>query len=178
MPRAKSYNEALIPLAERISGYRAKAAKVRADYAARAEAEIAKQRAEIQREVAVDYANIGPSEMANSTGLSRSTVIRWRKDWAEENGDVDITKLIEDAEAGPEVGQFGFETWEGINTAYIETDGTRLFLLTGEDFGYGQTVVEAERNKVQRPDWLTDDLMREAVDATGVTLMLAPWKKK
>lgn len=177
MPRKRTINKALEPLGVRIGEYQAAAATIRAKYARMAEAELASMRHAVQHDVAVTYAHIGPSEMANSTGVSRSTIIRWRNEYAEQFGEDDISTLIAESHAKDTL-SFGSESWEGINTAYIDRDGKRLFLLTGEDFGEGESVVEAEANKVPRPAWLTDAIMRQAVDATGVRLMLAPWNQK
>jgi len=178
MARAKKVNAELYDVAQAVSKYQGASTLIRAKYLAAAEAEIAELRHSVQRMIAVEYADVGPSEMANSVGLSRSTVIRWRADWQERFGGLESIAQapVKAAVVNDDVMTYGFVTYEGMNTAYIERDGKRLFLLTGEDFGHGDTVVEAEANKVDRPDWLTEQVMRDAIDATGAHLMLAPWK--
>lgn len=173
MARKKAYNPNMGELRDMVARYMGSSREIRAKHAAAAEREIDALRHEVQRKMVTDFAGSGPSEIANSTGLSRSTVVRWRDEFLEKFGGIMPTPEPQVAEL-----TFGFQSWEGRNTAYIEGGIERLFLLTGEDFGMGDTVEEAEANKVDRPDWLTDDLMRQAVEETGVKLMLAPWKRK
>ena len=65
--------------------------------------------------------------------------------------------------------------YESLEDVRATQDGQALWLLTGEDFGIGESPYEAEDNRVDRPDWLTNDVMRKIVDEANVKLMLAPW---
>ena len=189
MARTRKINENMGDLAEAIQEYQGAQATIRAKYALLAEQEITARRKRVLDLMFITHAGAGPSEIANSTGVSRSTVIRWRDEFAASR-----EALIEEgnrvhAEVGAEVSEyskpvahdfggffnFGREDYDGTPTAYVQVGMDQVWLLTGEDFGEGGTPHEAEDNRIDRPDWLTDELMREAVEATGVRLMLAPW---
>ncbi|AHL18555.1 hypothetical protein ISF9_085 [Microbacterium phage vB_MoxS-ISF9] len=185
MARTRRYNSDMQPLREKIADYMGKQTEIRAHYAMLAEQEIAKLRDEVLDEMFIVHAGAGPSEIANSTGVSRTTVIRWRKEFME--------RMAENLEAGEDVAaaveqvvadktlpdkpytEIGSEKYDGYPTAYAVTPDGPLWLLTGEDFGIGESPYEAEDNRVDRPDWMTDDVMRKIVYEANVKLMLAPW---
>lgn len=171
MGRKLAFNEDMAELREMIGRYMGNQRTIRARYAAMAEKEIADQRAEIQRRMVVDFPDAGPSEFANSTGLSRSTVIRW----LEEAGERHLT-LAEPATVNEAV-VFGSQEADGRKVAYIYREGQRLFLLTGDTFGYGDFIEDADKpgNLTTAPEWLTEDLMRQAIEETGASLPYAPW---
>lgn len=169
MGRKIAYNPEMAELGELVARYMGNRTIIRARYAALAEKEIADQRVELQRRMVTDFPDAGPSEFANSIGLSRSTVIRWLEEYAERH----LNVQSDAAEERPGHGAYGIEG----ETAYVMHDGRRLYLLTGDTFGYGESVEDADRpgNLITAPEWLTEDVMREAVEATGATLMYAPW---
>ncbi|QDH92243.1 hypothetical protein SEA_PHILLYPHILLY_94 [Microbacterium phage PhillyPhilly] len=82
-----------------LGAFRSAETTIRADYAARAEREIAKRREDVLDLLFVKHAGSGPSEIANSTGLSRSTVIRWRKEFLESQVDSPFSPLSAEDEA-------------------------------------------------------------------------------
>lgn len=198
MARTKKINESMGDLADAISEYLGEQSKIRAKYAALAEDEIEKRRARVLEMMFVTHGGSGPSEIANSTGISRSTVIRWRDEWKAAKDERERTAaLTEEAnrvhaeidfgeglysepvkpvahDFGKEM-EYGAENYDGNLTAYIAIGTEQVWLLTGEDFGEGGSPWEAEDNKISRPDWLTEDLMREVIETTGAKLMLAPW---
>jgi len=169
MGRKITINPDMGELRDLITKYMGNRTLIRARYAALAEKEIADQRTEIQRLMVTEFPDAGPSEFANSTGLSRSTVIRW----LEEYGDRHLSVAPDAVTPAAGHGTFGIED----DTAYIIHDGKRVYLLTGDTVGWGATKVEADQpgNLTTTPDWLTEDLMREVVEQTGATLMYAPW---
>lgn len=169
MGRKIAYNSDMSEIRDLIAKYMGDQRTIRARYAARAEQEIADQRAELQRLMFTDFPYAGPSEFANSTGLSRSTVIRWSEEYAARRLEHD-ENVVHVSSDSPVFGKEG-------DTAYIVHEGRRLYLLMGDTFGYGETVEEADTpgNLITAPEWLTEDLMRQAVDTTGATLMYAPW---
>lgn len=83
--------------------------------------------------------------------------------------------VADNPSAGQAYSEVGSEKYDGYPTAYAVTPDGPLWLLTGEDFGIGESPYEAEDNRVDRPDWLTNDVMRKIVDEANVKLMLAPW---
>lgn len=169
MGRKASFNTQMEELSTAIAKYMGNRVLIRARYAAMAEKEIADQRTEIQRRMFTEFPEAGPSEFANSTGLSRSTVIRWMEEFKGRH-----LNVLPDAAVTPAGhGTYGIEG----TTAYVIHEGRRLYLLTGDTFGYGESVEDADRpgNLITAPEWLTEDVMREAVEATGATLMYAPW---
>ena len=95
MARTRRYNSDMQPLREKIADYMGKQTEIRAHYAMLAEQKIAKLRDEVLDEMFIVHAGAGPSEIANSTGVSRTTVIRWRKEFME--------RMAENLEAGEEV---------------------------------------------------------------------------
>lgn len=184
MGRRKMFNQEIAnvvgPMAQE---FRNKEATVRARHALLAEQEIAKARADLLDVMFIDYAKAGPSEIANSTGISRSTIIRWRKEWLEsqpdrEPTDVQVEVEADDAVEVESVEEFAFGadmSSANYMTNWIEHGGERVYLLTGEDFAIAETIDDAEQTTSERPEWLTDDIMRQAQDATGAKIMFAPW---
>lgn len=172
MPRKAAFNPNMADLRALVDKYMGNQRTIRARYAAMAEREIADQRVEIQRRMATEFPNAGPSEFANSLGVGRSTIIRWLDEWA--NRHLDVASHDENvAHVSSDSPVFGKDG----DTAYVIHEGRRLYLLTGDTFGYGETVEEADTpgNLITAPEWLTEDLMRQAVDTTGAILMYAPW---
>lgn len=178
MGRNASFNPEMAALGEVIAKYMGNRTVIRARYAAMAEKEIADQRVEIQRRMLTEFPDAGPSEFANSTGLSRSTVIRWLEEAKSRHlnlGDENVVQV------NPGTGMaFGAEDYNGSRVAYIVHGGKRLYLLMGDTFGYGETAEQADQpgNLITAPEWLTEDLMREAVESTGATLLYAPWNAR
>lgn len=188
MGRRKMFNA---DLAEEVGAlaqeFRVKEATVRAHHARLAEEEIASARQNLLDVMFVKYANSGPSEIANSTGISRSTIIRWRDEWLKstlgeevkpvaEEAEVEVESIIEAEVEAVEQFTFGAEmSSANYMTNWIEHGGERVYLLTGEDFAIAETIDDAEQTTSERPEWLTDDIMRQAEDATGAKIMFAPW---
>lgn len=184
MARTRKYNENMGELKEAITRYMGEQAEVRHHYARLAEEELEKRRQRVLDLMFVVHADAGPSEIANSTGISRSTVVRWRDEFlqaqkAKVAARVEPEVVADDAEDSELRWNYRSDKYDGTPTAYLEVwegdEQYRLWILTGEDFGIGYTPQEADGNHVERPEWLTDEVLREAVDATGVRLLLAPW---
>lgn len=169
MGRKIAYNPEMAELGELVARYMGNRTIIRARYAALAEKEIADQRVELQRRMVTDFPDAGPSEFANSIGLSRSTVIRWLEEYAERH----LNVQTDAAEAPTGHATYGVED----GTAYVIHDGTRVYLLTGDTFGWGDSKAEADQpgNLTTAPEWMTEDLMREVIEQTGATLLYAPW---
>lgn len=195
MARKKLYNENMGDLIEAVTEYMNAGQSIRAKYAEMAEKEIAHQRERVLDLMFVKHHESGPSEIANTTGISRSTVIRWRKEFldrAEEAG-VPLEMLIkdrEDSEADaeervePVAGfEFGLEHSAESNTQvhYVKRaeDEFKVYFPVGDFFCEGNTPDEAEQESpISRPDWLTDDLMKQAESETGLRIPYAPWRDK
>ncbi|QAU07428.1 helix-turn-helix DNA binding protein [Microbacterium phage Alleb] len=81
MARTKKISENMGDLIEALAKFRSNEATIRAEYARKAEEEISRSRDEVLDLMFIRHHESGPSEIANTTGLSRSTVIRWRDEW-------------------------------------------------------------------------------------------------
>lgn len=195
MARKKLYNENMGDLVEAVQEYRSGGVAIRAKYAALAEKEIAASRERVMDLMFVKHHESGPSEIANTTGISRTTVIRWRKEFLERAEDVGVPleMLIEDREAleaeenaDPVMSgdyEFGMENSRESNSDvhYVKRaeDEFKVYFPVGDFFCEGDSPDEAEQNSpITRPDWLTDDVMMQAESITGVRIPYAPWRKE
>lgn len=81
MGRRKHFSEEMGDLIEALGEFREAESTIKAKYLALAEQEISEKRDRVLDMMFVKHRASGPSEIANTTGISRSTVIRWRKEW-------------------------------------------------------------------------------------------------
>lgn len=164
---------------EALGAFRSAEATIRADYAAKAEREITKRRQDVLDLLFVKHADSGPSEIANSTGLSRSTVIRWRKEFFEkvENAQLiaemeegaDRTEETEDQEEQEPTFLFTKERDTDSNVDYHvvtnQSSGEKIYIVWHDTFATGDSAEEAKT--AERPEWLTDDIIAQAEAALG-----------
>lgn len=161
-----------------LGAFRSAEATIRADYAARAEKEIAKRREDVLDLLFVKHADSGPSEIANSTGLSRSTVIRWRKGFFEdreaESQDIDFGEAdyapVEDSEPEAEpTFLFTKERDTDSNVDYHvvtnQLTGESIYIVWHETFATGDSAEETR--SADRPEWLTDEIIAQAEAVLG-----------
>lgn len=200
MARTKKINENMGELIEALAEFRSRESSIRAEYARLAEQKIAESHDKVLDLMFIKHADAGPSEIANTTGLSRSTVIRWRAGFLErqaqeERDGVPFTplpgaeKAINDAliAAGdfteeevygvggkanqPATFTYSMERSEESNAdvhLIQKDDGQAVYILWGDVFAGGESADDGE--VIERPDWLTDEVLSEAENATGVLI--------
>ena len=195
MARTKQIREMPDAL-EALASFRSAETTIRAEYAARAEREIAKRRDQVLDILFVKYADSGPSEVANSTGLSRSTVIRWRKDFLDREGSAQSFDEVA-ADASIAAGDYTEEEVYGVggkaNQADIITFATvrdtdadtdvhqvtnnaadeSVFIVWADVYGQGDTPQDSVM--IPKPDWLTDEIIEQAEAKLGFPV---PGKKR
>lgn len=178
---------------EALGAFRSAEATIRADYAAKAEREITKRRQDVLDLLFVKHADSGPSEIANSTGLSRSTVIRWRKEFFEGQEGQLFSPLsadeIAENDALIESGDYSEEEIYGVGgkanqeptflfTKERDTDsnvdyhvvtnqltGESIYIVWHDTFATGDSAEETR--SAERPEWLTDDIIAMAEVVLG-----------
>lgn len=192
MGRSKKVSTEMDDLVEAIGEYRLAESTIKAKYLALAEKEIADRRERVMDMMFIKHRDAGPSEIANTTGLSRSTVIRWRKIW-EESQVSEGEKLYEAEDTavldgliasgdyteeevygvGGKANQVGFDFHPARDTE-ADTDvhhvinvatGESVFIVWADVYGVGETPADAKM--VPRPDWLTDEVIAQAEEAVG-----------
>jgi hypothetical protein len=188
MARTKKINENMGPLIDALAEFRTAEATIRAKYALLAEQEIGRKRAKVMDLMFITHHDSGPSEIANTTGLSRTTVIRWRKEFlereaakAEEWVDPDAEIIEElDKEYASEADEhdhefvFSMERSTESNADFHRianlTEGDVIYVIFGNMYGRGDTANDADYNQVDRPAWLSDDVLRAAEAETGIQI--------
>lgn len=209
MARTKKYNENMGELVDALSDFRSAETTIRAKYAALAEKEILLKRKRVLDLMFIKHHDSGPSEIANTTGLSRTTVIRWRKEFVEnasEQEDVQFAPLSEAEIAENDAliadGDFTEEEVYGVggkaNQAHLhdyafsierstesnadfhrihnKTEDDVIYVIFGNMYGRGATANEADYNQVERPDWLTDEVLQAAEAETDLPIPGADWR--
>ncbi|QDH48104.1 helix-turn-helix DNA binding protein [Microbacterium phage Hubbs] len=165
-----------------LGAFRSAETTIRADYAARAEREIAKRREDVLDLLFVKHAGSGPSEIANSTGLSRSTVIRWRKEFLESAGQIaepteeapverEDPGSVDEVEPTVENGAFSFlkerDTDSNVDYHVIlnHARSEKVYIVWHDVFAGGESAEETR--EIARPDWLTDEIIQQAEETLG-----------
>lgn len=166
-----------------LAAFRSAEATIRADYMARAEGEISKRRQDVLDLLFVKHAGSGPSEIANSTGLSRSTVIRWRKEFLESAGE--IAEPTEEAPVEREypgsLDDEGFsfskerDTDQNVHYHVIVNHalGQKVYVVWDDVYAEGENAEDL--TTIDRPDWLTDEIIEQAEESLGFPV---PGKKR
>lgn len=175
MGRKKLVSESMGELIEAIGDFRQAEATIKAHYLALAEQEIAEKRERVMEMMFVKHRDSGASEIANTTGLSRSTVIRWRKDWEAKLPEFEpVPQQVEPAEVEePEATEPEFlftkerDTDSNVDYHVVtnELTGESVYLIWHETFGAGETPEDAK--SIERPEWLTDEVIQKAEDTLG-----------
>lgn len=180
MARTKKINENMGELIEALAEFRSRESSIRAEYARLAEQKIAESHDKVLDLMFIKHADAGPSEIANTTGLSRSTVIRWRAGFLErqaqglgvEEEDVpEFVETVEKLDASEPTFTYSMERSEESNAdvhLIQKDDGQAVYILWGDVFAGGESADEGE--VIERPDWLTDEVLSEAENATGVLI--------
>lgn len=163
-----------------LGAFRSAEATIRADYAAKAEKQIAERRQDVLDLLFRKYATSGPSEIANSTGLSRSTVIRWRKEYLDKleiqshdidfgEGDYAEPDETQDEPDVPDLFLFTKERDTDSNVDYHtitnRTNGESIYIVWDGVFAKGETPEDTV--SADRPEWLTDDVISMAEVVLG-----------
>lgn len=191
MARTKKVSENMGDVIDALAAFRSDAANIRAEYARLAEEKIIKSRDNLLDLIFIKHADKGPSEIANTTGLSRSTVIRWRSEWREKQGSVpgvlqfaanigidegQVHGFIDDVEkfsmgeAEPEY-EFSLERSEESNVdvhLIKKSDGQAVYVIWADVFATGDSPDDGEM--IERPEWVTDDVLAQAESATGLDI--------
>lgn len=181
MARTKKINENMGELLEALAEFRSREASIRAEYARLAEQKIIESRDKVLDLMFIKHVNSGASEIANTTGLSRSTVIRWRKEFLERQAQdlgvaqADMPEFLETIEklAGSESTfiysmEHSEESNEDVHAIIKAATAEKVYVIWGDTFGAGTHVDKTK--EIERPDWLTDDVLIQAEEATGVTI--------
>lgn len=189
MARTKKINEGMGDVIEALAEFRANEANIRAEYMRAAEKKITDSRDRVMNLMFIKHAGVGPSEIANTTGLSRSTVIRWRADWEKRSADRaefldDADAIAVDAEDVPEfvetvaklVAEPSFsyllerseESNENVHLIVNDLTGERIYVLWGDTFSKGSSADNSD--VVDRPNWLTDAILAKAEHVTKLDI--------
>ncbi|AXC37954.1 helix-turn-helix DNA binding protein [Microbacterium phage Jacko] len=187
MARQKSINEDMkLDLAPAIDAYRVAEREIRAKYEEIIAREIEERRQYVMDLMFIKYAGSGPSEIANSTGISRATVIRWRKEFmadgeAREIAEQAASDLPIQAEPATDLFEFGVERSQESNEDLVwvknVATGEVVYVIWWDMFGMGENATEADTNEVAAPGWLTQSVMQKAEAATGMKFHGAPWHR-
>lgn len=186
MARQKSINEDMkLDLAPAIDAYRVAEREIRAKYEEIIAREIEERRQYVMDLMFIKYAGSGPSEIANSTGISRATVIRWRNDFMADDEARDLAEQVApDLPTGnpaAPVFEFGVERSQESNEDLVwirnTATGEVVYVIWWDMFGMGSNATEADTNEVAAPGWLTNDVMQQAEAATGTVFHGAPWHR-
>ncbi|AWY06427.1 helix-turn-helix DNA binding protein [Microbacterium phage Tandem] len=192
MARTKKISENMGDLIEALAKFRSNEATIRAEYARKAEEEISRSRDEVLDLMFIRHHEAGPSEIANTTGLSRSTVIRWRDEWrarqaalpeserfaAEVGIDPEeraaFAETVEKVVAAESVPTFEFslehseESNEKVHAIVNGGTGQKVYVIWGDVYTSGRGVDDSP--EVARPDWLTDEVLTSAEQATNMDI--------
>lgn len=202
MARTKKINENMGDLIEALAEFRSREASIRAEYARLAEQKIVESRDNVLDLMFIKHAASGPSEIANTTGLSRSTVIRWRAEFQERAAqlepDLEFKPLspeeIAHNDALIEAGDFNEEEIYGVggrenqgapvtfSFAKVRSEetnddmhaitndgnGETVYVIWGDTFGAGPDADDLK--EIDRPEWLTDDVLSQAEQVTGMLI--------
>lgn len=186
MARQKSINEDMkLDLAPAIDAYRVAEREIRAKYEEIIAREIEERRKYVMDLMFIKYKDSGPSEIANSTGISRATVIRWRKEFLADDEAREIAgQVVPDLpilEPAAPTFEFGVERSQESNEdlAWVKNTATGevVYVIWWDMFGMGENATEADTNEVAAPGWLTQDVMQQAEAATGMKFHGAPWHR-
>lgn len=187
MARQKQVSTEMGDLIDALGEFRQAEATIKAKYVTLAEKEIAEKRDRVLDIMFIKHRESGPSEIANTTGLSRSTVIRWRKEFEERAVEAITGVGIAAEEAGqvldaalsmvdvypevqmPEAVAFSKERDTDSNVDYhVITNyprGEKVYVVWHDSYAAGYTAEEAMT--IERPEWLTDDMLAEAEQKLG-----------
>lgn len=206
MGRKKHFSEEMGDLIEALGEFREAESTIKAKYLALAEQEIAEKRDRVLDMMFVKHRESGPSEIANTTGISRSTVIRWRKEWESKTFGPDLTfeplsaEEIAENDALIEAGDFSEEEIYGVGgkanqqvepellftKAHDAESNADIHAITNEATGetvyviWGDTFaigVDVESAKVvDRPEWITDTVLQKAEEVLGFRVPGATWR--
>lgn len=189
MARTKKVNENMGDLIEALASFRSAEVEIRAQYARMADEKIAQSRDKVLDLMFIKHASSGPSEIANTTGVSRSTVIRWRNEWRQRHSDAaevrqiggelgvseaDAPAFAETVEKLVEAPAFEFsierseESNENVHVIVNKASSEKIYVIWGNTFTQGESADDSK--EVARPDWLTDDALSQAEEATGTLI--------
>lgn len=198
MARTKKISENMGDVIHALAEFRLNEATIRAEYARKAEQKIIESRDELLDLMFIRHRDAGPSEIANTTGLSRSTVVRWREEWRARQAAMpedqrfkaeDAVKELFSPEGGAapdapmtardereenEAPTFKFslahsvESNEKVHVIVNEGTGQKVYVIWGDVFTSGAGVDNSP--EIERPEWLTDDVLLEAESATGMDI--------
>lgn len=197
MGRRKHFSEEMGDLIEALGEFREAESTIKAKYLALAEQEISEKRDRVLDMMFVKHRESGPSEIANTTGISRSTVIRWRKEWESKlpefgedlalEGDALDAEIIRlGGDENPEDGSDPVnhellftkardpESNADMHAITNEGAGETAYVIWGDTFAIGPDVESAK--VVDRPDWITDTVLQKAEEVLGFRVPGATWR--
>lgn len=194
MGRKKHFSEEMGDLIEALGEFREAESTIKAKYLALAEQEISEKRDRVLDMMFVKHRDSGPSEIANTTGISRSTVIRWRKEWesklpefgeeidlgTDEDFDGDAIDAMIEATLAEEAAELLFskerDTESNVDMHAItnQATGETVYVIWGDTFGVGPDIESAK--VVDRPDWITDTVLQKAEEVLGFRVPGATWR--
>lgn len=194
MARTKKISENMGDVIHALAEFRLNEATIRAEYARKAEQKIIESRDELLDLMFIRHNGAGPSEIANTTGLSRSTVVRWREEWRarqaalpeeqrfSSQAGIDkadmpefverVRQLVEPQASDSPSFKFSLahsvESNEKVHVIVNEATGQKVYVIWGDIFTSGAGVDNSP--EIERPEWLTDDVLLEAESATGMDI--------
>lgn len=190
MARQKKVNPAMSHIKEMIENRTQAREDIKARLARQADAEIALHTKSLYEAIFEEFPDAGDSEISNSVGVSRNTIYLWRRDYVENyRGRVLHGASIEEVKAiiPPKVAPiYDVEkvSWEGRDRLVFDVKGSHLHVITYDSFGYGDTPEEADIDEMmmrrtptpnERPDWLTDEVLKAEAERFDVNIPFAPW---
>lgn len=188
MARTKKISSDMGDLLAALAEFRSDEANIRAEYARLAEEKIANSRNNVLDLMFVTHAAAGPSEIANTTKLSRSTVIRWREEFrnrvdslpeelslsavsVEDHPDEEGVAALNEG-SSPDIIAYSLEhseeSNEDVHVITNQTTGEKIYVIWGDTFSAGAGVDDSDA--IDRPDWITDAVLSAAESATGVDI--------
>lgn len=185
MARQKEYDESLYWIRDAVAKYNETQASIRARYMALAEREARDSAVEMKRIIVEQFQKgYGASAIANSVGLSRSTVIRWKKEYEALYGASEVPVF-----ASPEPTEPAIPAKVPAKIKARRTNFGRFVIDSHADYPQDERVFVSAYNSIgqknhpdvsrhsYRPDWLTDDLLRslEYHIIPGEKIEGAPW---
>lgn len=197
MARTKKVNEKIVALRQSFDERAMRNRQIDREFAEKAREAKEAHEAGLFKTLFVDYAYVGDSEIANSLGYSRSTIVNWRKAFNETYGYLYEGARVEvEAQGAPikvthmYVGD-ALGDWPVIDFAHAGevarvVHANAIFTISGNEpvadamdtarailkRSYSETEVY---ENYERPDWLDDDTIKAAFEAEGKRLNGAPW---
>lgn len=189
MARKKKINEGMKHVGDMILNRDRARAEIKDRMALELEEQLRLHTLKIYEAMFKDFPDAGDSEISNSTGVSRNTVYLWRRDYYNNYlGEGRPKKSAVDqvgvhSEVVPEY-EFTKQVWEGLDRLVFRFSGKQLHVITYDAVAYATSAEEADELEMknrqngtpdERPEWLTDDVLRDAAKKADVRLALAPW---